>query len=820
LPESIPEDRRRAEPTATRTRRVIHLHSHRSLLTAALWLCISSAGVPGWAAGETAAPLFGGYREPAPEIVELLTAQREAEPLVHHDTGRVALLYRETVLPRGRLARHWYGLAGFRFDPATGTSGVDRLVHRVEVVSARSPSPLIEWKPGAGTLLSDVRFSPDGRTLSAVSVAAGPARLALFDIDTASARTLDVPIQAAWGSPCDWVSADAFVCRLLLEDRGEAPPERIEPDILQHVGGPTPLRTYSNLIDDAHEEELFDYHFASEIARVTRAGTVSRIPGTRGLLTRVVPSPDGRHAVITRIERPYSRLAPARKFPSQVEIWNLETAQRPYASELKGLGVEATREAEQPRKFAWKPGAPTQLGWLERGAAEAPAGQRWVALEAPFADAEPRLIAQSAEKIRHFAWTTAGTPLFSTRSKGEITVHAVTPAGSRVVWQGATKNLYDNPGRALRADGGRGAILEAENRIFLAGDGLSPDGPRPFLDALHLETLDVERLFESEPGIYEAVVGITDLAAPVLVTSRETEHEPPNLFAVRGDQRVALRPFASPYPALDAAERRRVAYRRKDGVELQGTLYLPPDWKARAPLPTLVWIYPREHSDRDYAEQVDVRMFRYHRVRSASPLAAVLAGYAVLVNPTMPIIGEGDALNDEYLEQLVENARAAVAHLTELGVTDPARVAISGHSYGAFSTANLLVHSRLFATGLAFSGAYNRTLTPFGFQHEKRSLWNATEFYARVSPFFSVDKLAAPLLLVHGGADANPGTPPLQARRFFHALVGVGGRARFVEMPFEDHHLRARESVLHVAAEMIDWLDRTIGESAPPPAGP
>ena len=777
-------------------------------------LALAACIAPTTAAGDAAsAPRFAGYREPAPEIVELLTAPREPEPLLHEASAQLALLFRETVLDRDRLAREWYGLAGYRFDPHTGTSGVERRVERVEIVALNGPdvAPVV-WVPAGGARLADVRFSPDGRRLSAVAVGDGPARIVLFDVGSRSEKTLAAPIQAAWGAPCDWIDAANLLCRLVLEARGAPPPPLIEPEVLEHDRGPLPLRTYSNLLDDEHEEELFEYHFASELARVGVDGGVRRVPGTRGLLANAEPSPDGTLAVVTRIERPYSRLARARSFPNRVEIWNLDESRRVYSSGAKGLGADPEPDAPTARLFVWRAGEPTALGWLAKGDGDA---ERWMAVSAPFDDGEAYEVASSADGIDRFAWTTAGTPLFSTKRADGVEVFAVGAAGPRSIWRGASLDPNHDPGTALRIDGGRGPILERDGRIFLVGDGPSAEAPEPFLDVLDLSSGERERRFTSAPDVYETVVGVLDANGDWLVTARETESEPPNLHAIRNGKRSRLRPFPSPYPALDAAERRRVDFRRADGVELRGTLYLPAGRKDRGPLPTLVWIYPREYADREYAEQVDVRMYRYHRVRSASPLAAVLAGYAVLVNPTMPIIGEGETLNDQYLEQLVENARAAVEHLTELGVADPARVAISGHSYGAFSTANLLVHSRIFATGIAISGAYNRTLTPFGFQHEKRSLWKATEFYARVSPFFSVDKLEAPLLLVHGGADSNPGTPPLQARRFFHALVGVGAHARYVEMPFEDHHLRARESVLHVSAEMIDWLDRTIGPARP-----
>jgi dipeptidyl aminopeptidase/acylaminoacyl peptidase len=236
----------------------------------------------------------------------------------------------------------------------------------------------------------------------------------------------------------------------------------------------------------------------------------------------------------------------------------------------------------------------------------------------------------------------------------------------------------------------------------------------------------------------------------------------------------------------------------------------------KQPLPTLVWIYPAEYTEGDLAEQMDARRFRFHQIKEASPIAAVLEGYALLLNPTVPIIGEGEAANDSYVPQLVSSMKAAIDYLVDAGISDRARIAVAGRSYGAFSTANLLVHTDLFKTGIAISGAYNRTLTPFGFQHERRSFWEATDFYTRMSPFFRADAVNEPLLLMHGGADDNPGTPTLQARRFFHALVGNGAHVRYVELPFERHHYRARENVLHTSAEMLEWLDRTIGPGAHP----
>jgi dipeptidyl aminopeptidase/acylaminoacyl peptidase len=311
-----------------------------------------------------------------------------------------------------------------------------------------------------------------------------------------------------------------------------------------------------------------------------------------------------------------------------------------------------------------------------------------------------------------------------------------------------------------------------------------------------------------------------DPVVPEFVTVRETETDAPRLFVHKGAERRALTPQSEPYPQLAGVSREVLRYQRADGVGLSGTLYLPANYRKGQKLPTLVWIYPYEFTDQEQAEQLDLRNFRYHQVKGPSPLAAVVAGYAVLMNPTVPIMYEGSSVNDGYLAQLVSSLEAAVGHLVELGVSDPARMAVGGRSYGSFSSANLLIHSELFATAVCMSGAYNRTLTPFGFQHEKRSFWEAGEMYADISPFFHADQVKKPIILIHGGSDENAGTPPMQARRFVHALIGEGATVRYVELPAEGHHYWARENVLLAAAEMLDWLDLTIGTRAGKPVEP
>lgn len=766
--------------------------------------------------GASAQPLesaeSGGYREPGPAVVRLLTAARPPEPLLHGSSRQLALLHRQTHVAIAQLARPFLGLAGYRFDPVSRLSGAGPRIARIEILDlAAGAGAPIEWRPDGGALLEDVRFSPNGRHLSALAVGAGPARLVLFDRVTRRERTLPVPVNPAWGSPCDWLADDALLCRLLPEGPPPIPSDRPVPEIVEHWGGPAPGRTYSNLLDSTHEEALFEHYFAVELGTVGLDGSLRRIPGLRGLLSTVEPSPNGELAVVTRIERPFSRLVPARRFPRSLEVWDLKRAAR--------IRAHPVPETEGIRQLVWKPGRAATLGWVERTATdEGDAVDRWRVLAAPFSG-EPLEIARSPTAIASFGWTSEGTPWFVTRSRSrrgtQVRIHVVMEDGVREIWSGSTEDRYGNPGRALRMHGDRGAVIERDGRVFLASDGLGPAGPQPYLDALDLRTLESERLFVAREGEYEPVLGVLDAAPPWFITSRETERDPPAFFTLRGEERTLLRSIPDPYPDLARCERRVVAYKREDGVELGATLYLPAR-AAAGPLPTLVWIYPREFSDPEYAEQVDARRYRFHEVRGPSPLAVLLEGYALLLSPTMPIIGEAGRANDEYLSQLVANAEAAVRYLVSEGIADPDRIAIGGRSYGAFSSANLLAHTQLFRTGIALSGAYNRTLTPFGFQSEKRSFWKATDLYTRISPFFYADSIEEPLLLIHGGADPNAGTPPLQARRFFHALVGNGVPVRYVELPHEGHEYWARESVLHIAAELIDWLGRTLG--SPPGA--
>lgn len=750
------------------------------------------------------------YRVPAnPEVVHLLTTSQSPEGRFNAKSGRIAFIHRENLVPVERIGRPHLGLAGFSLDPDIRTSGYDSRVKRVEVLDARSGVTLTTWLPDGEPALDYVEISPDGRFLSAVSFRNRKPGLILFEIATGREQVLPVAVNPAFEAPCDWLDEKEMLCRIIPDEAAVPPAPYASPNIMDHPGGKARTRTYSNLLDNAWEEDLFDYYFSSTLARVGVDGKVRRLEGTTGLLARVQPSPNGKYALVVRLQRPYSHLLKANNFPRVFELWDLELNQRIDAPGLLQQGGMTPTKGYGLPAFAWRPDTGA-LGWTE---SRNGGGDRWVALAPPYTGA-PREVAGSEGKIAYFGWTDQGTPYFSQRNATgtEVSVYVIAADSKpQLVWQGAVKDVYGDPGSPIRTNGNSGPVMEYKRHIFLSSDGLSAEGPQPYIESLNLDTLEIKRLATAKEGNYERVVGIVDPDTRTFITVRESETEPPQLFSVTNGVHTPLGGLYNPFPELYGVERRNVTYTRKDGVKLNGMLYLPKDRDPTKPLPTLVWIYPAEFSDEQYAGQMDSRRFRFHQIKEASPIAAVLDGYALLLNPTVPIIGEGEDANDTYLEQLVSSMEAAIDYLVDNGISDRDRMAVAGRSYGAFSTANLLAHSELFRTGIAISGAYNRTLTPFGFQHEKRSLWDAASFYTRMSPFYFANQINEPFLIMHGGVDDNPGTPTLQARRMVHALVGNGARVRYVELPFEQHHYRARENVLHTSAEMLDWLDQTIG---------
>jgi dipeptidyl aminopeptidase/acylaminoacyl peptidase len=450
-------------------------------------------------------------------------------------------------------------------------------------------------------------------------------------------------------------------------------------------------------------------------------------------------------------------------------------------------------------------------------------------LDAPFIG-EARAVCDLALRFQHCAWSDEGFSLVTERwwRSRQERVWLLRPGAAeplRLLFARSWEDRYDDPGRPLQRQGAAGKTLlwtsEDGASLLFVGAGASPEGDRPFLDRVNLASGRSERLWRSAAPVYETPLALLDRQGALLLTRREGVAEPPNYFARNlADGTVRqLTAFPNPAAALDGARKEIIHYRRADGVELTATLHLPPGYQdGDGPLPLLMWAYPREFKSAAAASQVNDSPYRFARLNIASPLFWLTLGYAVLASPTMPIIGEDQREpNDSYVEQLAASALAAVNEVVRRGVADRRRIAIGGHSYGAFMTANLLAHTDLYCAGIARSGAYNRTLTPFGFQAEERTLWQSPDVYSSMSPFMHADEVSAPVLLIHGVADDNPGTYPLQSERFYAALQGLGKTARLVLLPHESHAYRARESVLHTLWEMTEWLECYVRCAAPLP---
>ena len=483
--------------------------------------------------------------------------------------------------------------------------------------------------------------------------------------------------------------------------------------------------------------------------------------------------------------------------------------------------------------MSWRADAPATLVWTEAQDGGDPRNQsevrdRVFTLAAPFT-AQPTTLIDLNERYGGVQWGDADTALvnsrwFNTRHETRYVVDPSNPGTGRVLIERNYQDRYNDPGFPVTEPNGTGfSVLRMTadgSKVLMSGAGATREGEYPFLGTMDLQSGQSERLWTSASGDYESIVGILDNDARRLVTRRETRNDPPNLYVRNLDAQApdALTQFPDPAPQLAGMSRQLITYTRADGVQLSGTLYLPAgyDKDRDGPLPLVMWAYPAEFTDAAVAGQVVDTANRFVRPGGSSHLFLLTQGYAVLDDPSMPIIGrDGAEPNDTYIEQLSASAEAAVNAVVELGVADRDRIAIGGHSYGAFMTANLLAHTDLFRTGIARSGAYNRTLTPFGFQAEQRNYWQATETYNAMSPFTFADKVNEPILLIHGEADDNQGTFPMQSERFYAALKGNGATVRYVVLPLEAHGYRARESVGHTLWETVRWLDQYVKNAGP-----
>ena len=779
------------------------------------------------------------YRTPPPQVVDIL----DAPPIpagVAGPTGEwLILVHGESMPGIDDLAAPMLRLAGRRISPVTNGLHATPPFVRYSVVDVDGGDT--REVQGAEDGLGPPHWSPAGDRFAFTRTTADGVTLWIADPRAGIARPLTEPeLNGARGEPCAWMpGGESLLCHFVDRDRGSppAPPAVPAGPVVQESGGEAaPSWTFQDLLKNAYDEVLFDYYLTSQPALVDAGTGETRPVGAPGVYESVEPSPGGEHFLAVRTVRPYSYLVPDIRFAKEVEVWDGDGQPLSTIATLpldEGGPEHLGFRRAGLRQFSWRPGKPATLAYVEAldggdPARDAPDRDRVLTLDAPFTGEGTELI-RTEHRLGSGAfgfgypvlWGEDGrTALvyefdWPTRRTRAWVVDASTPGRPVLLWDRSTDDWYDNPGDPVMTQdaAGKSVVRMDGIHVFLAGPGGSPEGDRPFLDRLDLESGATERLFHSGADSYETVVSLVDASAREIITRRESRDEPPNYNVVRtaGGSRSALTSFPNPQPQLAGITKEKIFYEREDGIPLSGELYLPPGHEPGQRLPVLVWAYPREFADADGAGQVRGSSHRFTTVSGASHLLLLTQGYAVLNDAAMPIVG-GFTANDSYVEQLVANGKAAVDKLVEMGVADRDRIGIAGHSYGAFMTANMLAHSDDFAAGIARSGAFNRSLTPFGFQYERRTFWEAPEVYFRMSAFMHAEKINEPLLLTHGVVDNNSGTFPIQSERMYHAVKGLGGTVRLVMLPHESHGYRARESVLHTVWEMFDWMRRHVRE--------
>ncbi|XAR58375.1 Acylaminoacyl-peptidase [Bertholletia excelsa] len=827
---------------------------------------VSSSAATASAADDEA--LDGGYRLPPQEIRDIVDAPPLPALSFSPQRDKILFLKRRSLPPLSDLARPEEKLAGIRIDGQCNTrsrmsfyTGIG--IHQLMPDGTLGPEKEVHGLPD-GAKINFVTWSNDGRHLAFSvrvdedDVNSSKLRVWIAEVETGKARSLfqspDIYLNAVFDNFV-WVDNSTLVVCTIPLSRGDPPKKPVVPlgpkvqsneqkNVVQ-------VRTFQDLLKDQYDEDLFEYYATTQLVFASLEGTV-KPTGPPAIYTSIDPSPDEKYLLITSIHRPYSFIVPCGRFPKKVDVWTTdgkfvrELCDLPLAEDIP-IAFNSVRQGM--RSINWRADKPSTLYWVETqdgGDAKVDVSPRDIIYTQPAEPLEreqPRILHKLDLRYGGISWCDDSLALIyeswykTRRTRTWVISPGSDDANACILFDRSSEDVYSDPGSPMLRRTPTGTYVIAKVRkeneegtyILLNGSGATPNGNIPFLDLFDIglnsfrNTGSKERIWESDKEkYYETVValmsdennGELDMNLLKILTSKESKTENTQYYIQSWPDKRAcqITNFPHPYPQLASLQKEMIRYERKDGVQLTATLYLPPDYDPAkdGPLPCLVWSYPGEFKSKDAAGQVRGSPNEFAGIGPTSPLLWLARRFAILSGPTIPIIGEGDEeANDRYVEQLVASAEAAVEEVIQRGVAHPNKIAVGGHSYGAFMTANLLAHApHLFCCGIARSGAYNRTLTPFGFQNEDRTLWEATTTYVEMSPFMSANKIKKPILLIHGEEDNNPGTLTMQSDRFFNALKGHGALCRLVILPFESHGYAAQESIMHVLWETDRWLQK------------
>ena len=791
------------------------------------------------------------YQMPPAALQAIVDAPR-APTLTVSPKRNLATMVDTPALPSiAEVAQPELKLAGLRINPRTYSPSRFTFGSNLKLLDIGSGKPMdIKGLP-ASLRLADLAWSPDQRYLAFTHVAlsdkegASGVQLWVVDVTARSAKRVSAqPLSYLDDMGFSWMpDSKSMLVQLKSAKQGKAPaatgvPSGPTAQDSQAGEGAKQLRTYPDLLRNEEDAKLFEHYATSQLALIDVAGK-TRLIGAADMFGEVELAPSGKMLLTTVLRRPFSYIAPVNVFANRVEVRDLDGKLIHLVADNaleEGLPPGNDAVSMRPRQVSWRADAPATLVWAQAQDGGDPARAAEVRdivfmHAAPFSG-KPETLAKLGSRFNRAVWGNGETALiteswYKTRAVKTWRVAPDKPGTTPgPVFSYSSEDRYNNPGApATMPDsaGNQRLVLAPDGTILLRGAGASNEGDRPFVDRFNLVSRKKERVFQSAAPYYENVAAILSEDGTRLLTTRESPTERPNYYVrdlKKGAdaQLTTLTSFPHPTPQLKDVKKEQIRYKRADGVDLTATLLLPPNYEPKrdGPLPLLMWAYPQEFKSAAAASQTTGSPYRFNAISYWGPAPMLAMGYAVLDNPSMPIVGGGDAEpNDTYLPQLVASAQAAVDEVVRRGVAERHRIAVGGHSYGAFMTGNLLAHTRLFKAGIARSGAYNRTLTPFGFQSEERQYWKAPNVYQAMSPFDNADKIKDALLMIHGEQDNNSGTYPIQSERMFQAMKGLGGTARLVMLPNESHGYRARESIMHMLHETSSWLDKYVKSAKP-----
>lgn len=777
------------------------------------------------------------YQVPPQEILELVDFQRAPSISMDSKKEQIVFMYRNTYKTLAEISEEEMRLAGLRINPKTNISSTVTYVNNIQYRKFKDKN-LVQIKGlPENPRLANFAWSPDESKMAFTHTTQTGVEVWVADFKTLSAKKLtDAKANANLGNPITWFKdGNSLLVRMLPRDK----PELIDtksalptgPIVTVSDGSLAQNRTYQDLLKNKIDEENFDILTTSELYKVDLNGKAT-LWKDKAIYRSESFSPDGNYVMITTIERPYSYIVPLSRFPVTTTIYDKdgklvsEFDKKTLIEDLpKGFMAVQTGK----RSISWRADKPATLVYAEALDGGDPAKEvefrdEVFQIEAPFTS-QAESIAKTIGRYSGITWGNESYAMLSDYwwNTRNTKTYIINPSDfsqkPQIIWDRNYQDNYSDPGspQTKRNQYGRYVLDIQNDNIFLLGDGFTEKGQFPFIDEFNLKTKNTKRLYQSNlKGKKEDLSSILDIKKGEILVRMESKNEYPNYYVRNIKKRkapVQITHFENPFKKIENVHKEVIKYKREDGLELSATLYLPVgyDMKKKEKLPMIMWAYPAEYKDKSSAGQTTANPNEFTFPFYGSPIYWVTRGYVVLDDAAFPIVGEGDEQpNDTFVEQLVSNAKAAIDAVDKLGYIDRNRVAVGGHSYGAFMTANLLSHCDLFAAGIARSGAYNRTLTPFGFQSEERNYWEAPEVYNRMSPFMSADKMKTPLLLIHGNDDNNSGTYTMQSERYFNALKGFGAPTRLVLLPKESHGYAAKESILHVIWEQDQWLEKYV----------